>query len=159
MNLTGLLSSNLSSLHAIFFAVLERYVKICHPFKYHVYVTQCTVIAALVWSWVVSIAYGLLSIVNNHWHPSLGCNAMTYLDPVFLIIGTPYNILIISAFAYITFKLMLTIRRHQIAINRNEQSLSRNKDQIKKTKLVGIMALFLFLAYLPLIVSNVVSPS
>ena len=129
--------------------MLDRYVKICHPFKYERLCTKLTVAGLIAWGWIISVVFGMLMYVDNHYHPSLGSNMAELIDPPIIYSFLGYTSMLSLVFVYVTTVLLKTVLRHRKQIQTTEGSIQTDKHQMKRANIFGLMALFLFLSYAP----------
>ena len=147
------LFTQMASIHALFCATFERYVKICHPFRYQRIIKTSVTMPLLCLSWVISFLYGCTFITVN-WYPESLCQFISTLEHTIIIACTPYVVLLLAVLSFFNIKIFSTVQRHRRQIQGLEQQV--DEQNVGRTKLIGMLVLFSFVAYAPFLVTLMV---
>ena len=141
----------LNSIHALFCATCERYIKICHPFKYERVMKTKIILPMIILCWIISILHGCM-ITGARWSPDALCKLISIIDRPNLIACIPYFIILLTCLCFFNFKIFGTVLKHRQQIQDQFQSLV-STEHVQRTKLIGVIVLFTFLGYIPYVVS------
>ena len=113
--------------------------------------------------WLAGLLIGLGYALSLHWHPGEPCSLNIFLVPLnmsYMLI--PFAMFIIIGFAGCNISILITLRKHQHAIrcltvqrsqyNKSNRAIHTDvtyKQNVMRAKLLGIMALMLFVCYVP----------
>ena len=148
-NFFGLLGYTLSGF-CLAAAIIERYLKICHPFLYERIMSWRMVAALIVVPYGLTFTLVLVCIIDNIYQDRAICGPAHNVKFEYLVFLNILAVLYITFLVVLTIRMLLVIRRHQKAIQQQHQG---NGDEVKehnKSKTLGLMTLFLFVSYFPL---------
>jgi hypothetical protein len=140
--------TGISSLHALWLATGERYIKICHPFHYQKFTTSAIIVTVICLAWFNSIIIGSIVLINGEWDPEIPCNLGGLSDRLTTMVMIPYALVLLLILLYCNVSIFITIRKHmrQIQVLAIGQHSEQNEH---RAKIIGLVVLFSFVGYLP----------
>ena len=147
--------SSVLGTHAVVCATCERYIKICHPFSYDRIVKRPTVIPVLFLTWIISISYGCV-IINAPWYPGSQCLLIDMVSDISTqIFALAYYLIMLLLLCFFNVRIFATILKHrrlirvQVQHHMTQQRQTDSAENLRRTKLIGVVVLFTFLGYAP----------
>lgn len=140
--------SQLLSIHALLLATGERYVKICHPFRYQTVTGWWIVFTLLCLSWVNSVVIAGSIVINTPWSYNGICPLAASLNLVKIIVIGPYVVALLLVTLYCNVRIFGTIVRHR----REIQQSGQGDENVQRANMIGLVVLFTFLAYIPYLI-------
>ena len=147
------------SFQSLFSATLERYVKICHPFRHDKISSKTVQFSLLAFNIALSIACSAAMIFSAEWSSSE--------DYVALLMGSTNGGSIFTAVClsiemmtlfYFNVRILRIARSHRNQIHSLEgQNTNGSRSPVKGAALLRIMMLFMFLCYAPILIVFLVS--
>ena len=148
--------SQMASVHALLNATAERYVKICHPFHYSRILTTPVIVSAVSISWINSVLLCCV-IIGAEWDPGMKCSLSSLVNKIGYMVGTPYVLVLFLLLFYCNIRIFSTVLRHRRQIRELDQiNSSRDAQNIRRAKIIGLVVLFTFLGYVPFVMHAII---
>ena len=151
--------TNSLSFQALFTATLERYVKICHPFRYHKISNKTVQFSMLTYNFVISILFPMSMLISADWSSSMDCGDI-------LMSSTNIGSMVTAVYVSIQMMIMFHFNVSILRIARKQRNqihslevhnANGNGNTVKGADLLGIMMLFMFLCYAPIIIVYIIN--